>query len=91
MIDTEKDFICQPLIYLFLYINIPSHVFPTLSESIFDFGKLMPVFYPIFHIAAIAADIADHRDLSDQGHRRGVDIVPAGVSARIVRHTHDIL
>jgi hypothetical protein len=51
----------------------------------------MSIFYPIFHIAAIATDIADYRDFPDQGHSRGVDIVPAGVSALIVRHTHDIL
>ncbi len=33
-------------------------MFSTLSESFFDFGKLMPVFYPVFYIAAITADIA---------------------------------
>lgn len=68
-----------------------SHIYSTLSESIFYFGKLMPVFYPVFHIAAIAADITDHWDFPNQGHGRGVDIVSAGVSARIIRHTHDIL
>lgn len=68
-----------------------SHVFSTLSKRSFDFVKLMPVFYPVFHIAAITADIANHRNFSNHGHGCGVDIVSAGVSARIIRHTHNIL
>ena len=50
----------------------------------------MPIFHPVFYIAAVAADIAYNGDFSEQSHGRGVDIIAAGMAVGIVRHTHYI-
>jgi len=50
----------------------------------------MPLFHPVFYIAAVAADIANDGDFSEQGHGRSVDVIAAGMAVGVVRRTHDI-
>lgn len=50
----------------------------------------MLVFDPVFYITAVTADIANNGNFTEQGHGRSINVVTAGVSSRIIRHTHDI-
>ena len=71
-------------------LQCPSSCSVSLSECLFDLVQLLRVFHPILHITAITANIADHWNFTEQGHPCGIDVVPTGVSCRMIRHTHDI-
>ena len=55
-----------------------------------DLEQLHGGLHPILHIPAAAADVADHRDLAQQGVPGGVNVAAAGVAAGVVGDSDDV-
>ncbi len=62
-----------------------------LSKGTSDLVALTLSFYPIFHIAAIAADITNNRDFFHQCKSGGINIVTACMAVLVVGNANNIL
>ena len=93
-VDLYCSVSCLDIWLKFLFYIFPTWfffiLFASRSKGATNFIQFLFLFYPILHITAITANIADHWNFTEQGHPCGIDVVPTGVSCRMIRHTHDI-